>query len=120
MSGNDSILKEMEETLRTIHGKFPGGEPRPALGASPNPEYMHYHQLLTKLNQLSNQLGKNDLYLPSPGGAFSMVPSQAREQVAKLSSVLDEIAGHLESKGLMKEARELDIVSNSIEAWSQS
>ena len=34
----------------------------------------------------------------------------------KISSMLDKVAGSLESKGLLKEAEELDVISNTIES----
>jgi DNA-directed RNA polymerase subunit RPC12/RpoP len=37
---------------------------------------------------------------------------------AKLSSALDKIASHLESLGMVKEAHDLDVVSNTLEATS--
>jgi hypothetical protein len=42
------------------------------------------------------------------------------ENMSELSKKLDKIANNLESKGLIKEAQELDIISNTIEAFEKA
>lgn len=48
--------------------------------------------------------------------AIDEVNKREGVHMVKLSSVLDTIADRLESKGLMKEAAEIDVISNTLEA----
>lgn len=43
-------------------------------------------------------------------------PSDKKFEFQKISSMLDFLADHLQSKGLSKHAQEIDLVSNTIEA----
>ena len=89
----DESLKALEETIKSLKN-----DP-------------HGRALLRDAETMKEQLLKTKEKAETHGA-----PAKPGTVGVHLAATLDKIADKLESKGLLKEARELDVISNTIEA----